>query len=75
MCSMNEATSAPNSATRKGTRLAIRPAMKWTSREPVELGDQHGAAQAASSGQRRGELGPAVEGVRPLAVSTSVKAF
>ena len=41
--------------------------------EAVELGNQHGAAQAPGGGQRRRKLGPAVEGASdPLPLSTSV---
>src|SRR5580704_6869102 len=38
MCSMNGSVSAPNSAAMKGTRSAIRPLMKCTSREPEQVG-------------------------------------
>jgi hypothetical protein len=36
-------------------------------RQPVELGHQHRAAQAARGGQRRGELRPPVQRVGALA--------
>ena len=65
---MNGSASRPSSATMNGTRCAIRPATKATSRDSrssLETRTQHFAALAA--GQGGGELRPAVERVGALA--------
>ena len=68
---MNGSASALSSATMKGTRLAINPAMN-VSGEPVELGDDHGALPLAGSFERLGEGRAAIRASAPLPVSTSV---
>jgi hypothetical protein len=69
---MKGSASRPNSATMNGTRCAIRPATKATSRESRSSFDTntlHFALLAAASAAS--ELRPPIEGVRALPVSAS----
>jgi hypothetical protein len=63
---MNGSTSGPNSATRKGTLSHELADEMYVAAEPIELGDDHSAANELRLGQRRLELRPTVEGVRSL---------
>jgi hypothetical protein len=50
----------------KGTRWAIRPDTKATSREPIELRHNNGALRGLGFGQGGGQLRPAIQGVGAL---------
>lgn len=65
---MNGSASAPSSAAMNGTLEAINPAMKATSRrEPVELGDDDGAAGLLRRRQSSRELRPALQRIGAFA--------
>src|SRR5271155_4278058 len=66
---MNGSTSAPSSATTNGTRWAIKPEMKWTSRlsrSSLETATAH-LPWPAGLGERGGELRAALDRVRAFA--------
>src|SRR6267142_1642555 len=64
---MKGSASRPSSATMNGTRWAIRPATKATSRDRrVQLGNNYAALRRLCSGQRCGQLRAPVQGVRAL---------
>ena len=68
MCIMNGSASAPSSATMKGTRCAIKPEMKATSRDRRHsFATTTASLGLASLRQRRGKLRPALQGVAALA--------
>ena len=65
---MKGSASAPSSATMNGTRWAMRPEMKATSRESrSSLATMTGHLPVLAGGQRGGELRAPVEGIGTLA--------
>ena len=69
-CSVNGSTSAPSSATRKGTRCAIKPETKWTSwlsRSSLATATGHVFPLRRVLGEGLGQIRAALEGVRALA--------
>ena len=65
---MNGSASAPSSATMKGTRCAMSPAIKATSRESrSSLATMTGHFAGLARGKRRSELRSAVQGIGSLA--------